>query len=123
MSHSKESSEADNAMFKWGTMKGVGRVNKDIKFYESFTYYDVEYFLYDSVYFGSKEDAESYIGKLVKMYETPDGEKKVKVLWFFRPMEIRNFLGDYEPKWNELFLASGEGVGLTNVNCLVNQTF
>ncbi|KAJ8756083.1 hypothetical protein K2173_024630 [Erythroxylum novogranatense] len=99
--------------FKWGLKKGVG-VNKDVQFYHSFTLEGVEYFLYDCVYLLNQP--ENYIGKLVKMYETPTGEKKVKVVWYFRPMEIREFLGAYEPRWNELFLASGEGDGVTNIN-------
>ncbi|XP_020535262.1 protein ANTI-SILENCING 1 isoform X2 [Jatropha curcas] len=105
-------------IFKWGVKRGVGRTNKDIHFYESFTYHGVEYFLYDCVHFQDIGTVESYIGKLVKIYETPTHEKKVKVVWFFRPGEIRNFLGDYEPRWNEIFLASGEGKGLSNINHL-----
>ncbi|XP_050234878.1 protein ANTI-SILENCING 1 isoform X2 [Mercurialis annua] len=105
-------------MFKWGTKKCNGRTNKDIHFYNSFTYYGVEYCLYDCVYLHNESDVDTYIGKLVQMYETPSKENKVKVVWFFRPSEIRNFLGNYEPKWNELFLASGEGKGLSNVNPL-----
>ncbi|XP_058005240.1 protein ANTI-SILENCING 1 isoform X2 [Hevea brasiliensis] len=64
----------------------------------------MEYFLCDCVYFRN-DDVETYIGKLGKIFETPKHEKKVKVVWFFRPSEICNFLGDYEPRWNEIFFA------------------
>ncbi|XP_048234126.1 protein ANTI-SILENCING 1 isoform X2 [Ricinus communis] len=105
-------------MFKWGIKKADSRTNKDFKFYQSFTYCGVEYYLYDCVYFHGKDSVNSYIGKLVRIYETPAKEKKVKVVWFFHPSEISKFLGDYEPKWNEVFLASGQGEGLSNINHL-----
>ncbi|QCE08917.1 hypothetical protein DEO72_LG10g135 [Vigna unguiculata] len=104
--------------FKWGKKRGVGVKNKDTHYYESFVYDGVEYFLYDCVYLFSTSNVETNIGKLIKIYERPTREKMIKVVWFFRPMEIRNFLGDYQPCWNELFLASGEGTGLSNMNHL-----
>ncbi|KAJ7951855.1 Bromo-adjacent domain-containing protein, putative isoform 1 [Quillaja saponaria] len=110
--------EANVENFKWGNKKGVGRINKDVNFYDSFTYEGVDYFLYDCIYFYRTGDLETSIGKLVKIYETPTHEKKVKVVWFFRPIEIRNFLGDDKPQWNEVFLASGQGTGLSNINFL-----
>ncbi|KAK9273231.1 hypothetical protein L1049_018038 [Liquidambar formosana] len=63
-------------------------------------------------------ESEPYIGKIIKIWENPDKTKKVKILWFFRRCEILNYLGDEETPENELFLASGEGVGLANVNPL-----
>lgn len=116
MSHPCEESVGD---FKWGSKSGVGVKNEDIQYYESFIYEGVEYFLYDCVYFYNTAHLDTSIGKLVKIYETPTHEKMVKVVWFFRPAEIRNFLGHYQPRWNELFLASGVGKGVSNVNYLV----
>lgn len=104
--------------FKWGNKK-VGQNNK-VQLYKSFTYGSVEYFLYDCVYFYQTGDFETSIGKLVRIYETSDHEKKVRVVWFLRPVDIRNFLGGYQPHWNELFLACGEGTGVTNINLLVS---
>ncbi|KAH9666479.1 protein ANTI-SILENCING 1 [Citrus sinensis] len=102
--------------FKWGIEKSVGRKNSDFRFYESFFYDGEEYSLYDSVVLYRDGDLETYVGKLVRMYETPEQEKRVKIVWYFRPTEIRNFLDDYRPKANELLLASGEGKGLYNIN-------
>ncbi|KAK2407271.1 protein ANTI-SILENCING [Trifolium repens] len=102
--------------FKWGNKRGTGLKNKDTQFYESFVYDGVEYFLYDSVYFYHTNHVDTSIGKLVKMYEISSGEKKIKVVWFFRPSEIRNFLKSYQPSWNELFLASGKSTGVSNIN-------
>ncbi|XLS85717.1 hypothetical protein HN51_035883, partial [Arachis hypogaea] len=67
-------------------------------------------------------EPEPYIGKLIKIWETADKAKKVKVLWYFRPGEIRNFLEGCEVRWNELFLACGDEVGLANLNPLVIGT-
>ncbi|XP_010542269.1 PREDICTED: protein ANTI-SILENCING 1 isoform X2 [Tarenaya hassleriana] len=108
--------QRDTADFKWGSKTGVGRINKEIKFYESFTSGGVEYRLFDCAYFYQTGDCETSIGKLIKMFETPEGEKKVRIVWFFRPHEIRDFLGGYDPRCNELFLASGDGPGLSNIN-------
>lgn len=110
---------SEDIEFEWGEKKGHGVANKDVQFYLSFTYDKVEYLLYDSVYLYKEEEVEPYIGKLVRIWETSDKKKKVKVLWFFRPCEIANFLGGAELLENELFLASGEGVGLANINPLV----
>lgn len=119
MSHPSEAKVGDSIDFKWGIQRGVGRKNKDIHFYESFVYEGVEYFLYDCAYFHHDDHVETSVGKLVRIYERPTHEKMVKVVWFFRPTEIRNFLGDYQPRWNELFLASGAGKGVSNINPLV----
>ncbi|KAK1578956.1 hypothetical protein Q3G72_034504 [Acer saccharum] len=118
MSRLQEDYEEENMDFKWGIKKGVDCVNEDHKFYESFVYEGVEYNLYDCVYVYSSACFETCIGKLVEVYETPNCEKKVKLVWFLRPTDVRNFLKDYEPRWNELFLASGEGIGLSNINPL-----
>ncbi|XP_058226793.1 protein ANTI-SILENCING 1-like isoform X3 [Rhododendron vialii] len=106
----------DHTEFNWGRQTGVGGPNKDFLLYGSFTHGGVEYFLYDCVYMW--RDNELDIGKIVKIWETPSHSKKVKVVWFFRPIEIRQWLGDVEPLWNEIFLASGEGNGLCNRNPL-----
>ncbi|XP_062089789.1 protein ANTI-SILENCING 1 [Humulus lupulus] len=108
----------DEFKFKWGTKKGNGVGNKGLQFYNSFTCGGIEYSLYDCVCFYSVGNPETYIGKLVKLFETPSHERKVKVVWFFRPTEIRNYLGKVKPQphWNELFLASGHGKGLSNFN-------
>ncbi|KAB1204418.1 hypothetical protein CJ030_MR8G028474 [Morella rubra] len=58
------------------------------------------------------------IGKIIKIRETRDKTKKVKVLWFFRPCKISDYLEGEGTAKNELFLASGEGVGLTTINPL-----
>lgn len=120
MSHQPEANVDDKIDFKWGKKRGVGLTNKDIHFYESFTYRGVEYFLYDCAYFYQEGDVETSIGKIMKIYETPTHEKKVKVVWLFRPVDIRNFFGDYQPHWKELFLACGEGCGVSNMFPLVS---
>ncbi|VVA97748.1 unnamed protein product [Arabis nemorensis] len=102
--------------FKWGVKKGVGRTNKNVQFFESFTYEGIEYRLFDCAYFFVDGQCETSIGKLVRMYETSTGEKLVKVMWFFRPSDIRSFLGGYEPQWDELFLACGDEEGVYNIN-------
>ncbi|KAG2309850.1 hypothetical protein Bca52824_029598 [Brassica carinata] len=102
--------------FKWGVKKAVGRTDKSVSFYESFTYEDIEYRLFDCAYFQIHGQCETSIGKLIRMYETSAGEKKVKVLWFFRPMDIRSYLRDYVPQWDELFLACGDDPGVYNIN-------
>lgn len=104
--------------FKWGKPRGVGVKNKNVRFYESFTYDGVDYALYDSVFLFKEGEPEPFIGKLIKIWESADKSKKVRVLWYFRPCEILNFLDGYETLENELFLASGEGLGLANVNPL-----
>ncbi|KAK7821772.1 protein anti-silencing 1, partial [Quercus suber] len=111
MSHLRVTKVEDNMKFKWGRKKGVSKTDERIQFYESFTYEDVEYFVYDCAYIYCKGDTETSICKLVKMFETPTHVKRVKVVWFHRPIEIRDILGNHNPQWNELFLASGQGVG------------
>ncbi|XP_052487537.1 protein ANTI-SILENCING 1 [Gossypium raimondii] len=116
MSHIREKNrEEKNLGFKWGIPIGAGAKNSDIMFYESFIFKGEEYFVYNCVYFDLGQP-EASIGKLVKLFEGPDHVKKVKVVWFMRPSEIRNYLGDYEPRWNEIFLASGQGRGVSNIN-------
>lgn len=119
-----EADRAEDLGFKWGKTKGrgkkgVGEKQKVVQFYQSFIYDGVEYGLYDCVYMYNEVEPEPYIGKLVKIWENPDKTKKVKVLWFFRPCEIAYYLGAEDTAENELFLASGEGVGLANINPLV----
>lgn len=109
--------------FEWGKKRRRGGENMEVQFYESFTYDGVEYHLYDSVYMYKEDEPEPYIGKLIKIWENSARRKKVKVLWFFRPCEIANFLGGEELLENELFLASGEGAGLANINPLVMYIF
>ncbi|KAI9378110.1 hypothetical protein POPTR_018G036500v4 [Populus trichocarpa] len=113
-----EAEKVDRIEFKWCKKRGVGGKKKDVQFYESFFYDGVDYTLYDSVYMYKEGEPEPYIGKLIKIWENADKTKKVKVLWFFRPREISNYLGDEKTLKNELFLASGEGVGNANVNPL-----
>ncbi|KAK1310491.1 hypothetical protein QJS10_CPA08g00323 [Acorus calamus] len=104
--------------FFWGKKKGFGGPKKDVHFYESFTYDGDEYSLYDCAYFYKEGAVEPYIGKIIRIYESPDHKKKVKVLWFFQPMEIRNWLKDNHPLEKEIFLAFGEGKSLFNINPL-----
>lgn len=109
--------------FKWGDKKAVGRTDKSVSFYESFTFEDIEYRLFDCAYFQIHGQCETSIGKLIRMYETSSGEKKVKVLWFFRPMDIRSYLRDYVPQWDELFLACGDDPGVYNINDVVRVSY
>ncbi|XP_027355238.1 protein ANTI-SILENCING 1 isoform X2 [Abrus precatorius] len=113
-----EAGEGDVLEFKWGKKRGIGGKKKDVRFYESFTYDDVDYTLFDSVFLHMDGEPEPFIGKIIKIWENADKSKKVKILWYFRPCEIRNFLEGIETLDNELFLACGEGVGLANVNPL-----
>ncbi|CAM8892329.1 unnamed protein product [Rhodiola kirilowii] len=106
----------DKLEFKWGTKGGVGGKNKEVQFYRSFNYDGVEYELFDCVYLWKDNEAEPFIGKIIKIWQ--DKSKKVKILWFFKPSEILNFLEDVPTEVNELFLGSGEGSGLANVNPL-----
>lgn len=109
--------------FMWGKKRGVGGKRKEVQFYESFTYDGVQYALYDCVYMHTKSGGEPYIGKLIKIWENGDKSKKVKVHWFFRPSEIMYHLKGEKVMVNEIFLASGEGIGLSNVNPLVIDYF
>ncbi|KAK1550105.1 hypothetical protein Q3G72_013756 [Acer saccharum] len=113
-----EVAEVENPEFKWGKKRGIGGKKKDVQFYGSFTYDGVEYNLYDCVYMYKEDEAEPYIGKLIKIWEHSDKTKRVKVLWFFRPCELASFLGNDQALENELFLACGEGAGLVNINPL-----
>ncbi|KAF8406987.1 hypothetical protein HHK36_006108 [Tetracentron sinense] len=117
MPHSGEAGKEYNPEFKWGKKKGAV-TNTEVQFYESFTYDGVEYFLYDCVYLYYGNESKPSIGKLVKIWEQSNHKKRVKVVWFFLPCEILNWLGDDAPLENEIFLASGEGEGLSNVNPL-----
>ncbi|GMG99052.1 hypothetical protein Nepgr_000892 [Nepenthes gracilis] len=118
MSCSVQDNEFDGIGFKWGIMRRRGGTKKDVQFYESFTFDDEEYFLYDSVYLFKDGEVEPYIGKLIKIWEHANKTKKVKVLWFFRPHEISNYIGGEKLLKNEILLATGNGRGLANINPL-----
>ncbi|KAF5195884.1 Bromo-adjacent-like (BAH) domain protein, partial [Thalictrum thalictroides] len=118
MSQTVEALVEKEPEFTWGIKRGMGGKKKEVQFYESFTYDGIEYFLYDNVYLFNDREPEPYIGKLVKIWEQPQQIRKVKVIWFFRPVEILNWVGDDSAVENELFLASGDGVGLANINAL-----
>ncbi|KAI3687401.1 hypothetical protein L1987_81097 [Smallanthus sonchifolius] len=104
--------------FKWLKKRGVGGKNKEIRFYESFIYDGVEYKLYDCVYMYKEGLPQPYIGMITKLWERPDKSKKVKVHWFFLPEEISKWLGETKTIEKEIFLASGAGHGLANINPL-----
>ncbi|XP_030548736.2 protein ANTI-SILENCING 1 isoform X2 [Rhodamnia argentea] len=112
------SNRGDDIDFKWGKKLGFDRKNREVQYYKSFHFEGVEYSLYDCVYLFKESEPEPYIGKLIRIWQNPAKLRKVKVLWFFRPDEIVNHLGTVKPLENELFLASGEGVGLANINPL-----
>lgn len=124
----ERSVKVDGLPFKWGK-KSVE--NKDVQFYESFTYGGCEYCLYDCVSVGgdsSKLDSrEFFVGKIIKMWEYNDRRqdpRRVELLWFFKPSELSVYLdGLRDVLANELFLASGSGLGLTNENLLVTELF
>lgn len=118
MSQPENAHELEGCEFKWGQKKGKGGKKKEVQFYGSFMYDGTEYFLYDSVFLYKEGEPMPYIGKLVKIWEQPPKKKKVKVLWFFHPDEVCNWLEGGTTLKNELFLASGDGRGLTNVNPL-----
>ncbi|KAL6570281.1 hypothetical protein OROMI_014795 [Orobanche minor] len=99
----------EDLQFCWGLRKGA------YTFYESFTLDDVKYTLYECVYMWRDGQSEPDIGKLVRIWETESHEKKVEVVWFFRPIEIVNWLGDIKPLQREIFLACGHGKGLSNL--------
>ncbi|CAN0826272.1 Protein ANTI-SILENCING 1 [Linum grandiflorum] len=103
---------------RWTSERRLGGKNKDISFYDSFVYEGEEYRLYDSVYVYTKDEDEPEIGKLLKAWETANGEKKARILWFFRPRDIANYFQGENDVNNELFLAAGEGKGLVNNNPL-----
>lgn len=115
----QEAEEEDSTEFSWGAKKGKGALNKDIQFYKSFTYNGVEFNLYDCVYMYRHGEEEPDIGKIVKVWETETRKRIVKVVWFFRPTEVTHWLGNIKVLGNELLLASGEGIGLSNINPVV----
>ncbi|KAK9666295.1 hypothetical protein RND81_14G175100 [Saponaria officinalis] len=95
---------------KWGKILAH---DGDYKMYRSYTYRGVEYNVYDSVYTFSAGSKETDIGKIMMITETKK-VREVKISWFFRPRDICNFLREYKPCWNELFLACGAGKGLSS---------
>ncbi|PKA51614.1 DNA (cytosine-5-)-methyltransferase [Apostasia shenzhenica] len=109
--------ENGDLQFHWGK-RGASNLKKDVHFYESFTYDKESYSLYDNVYLFKQGADEPYIGKILKIWELPDRKRRVKILWFFRPSDVHAFLDGHTPSEKEIFLASGEGVGLSNVNPL-----
>ncbi|XP_026408633.1 protein ANTI-SILENCING 1-like isoform X2 [Papaver somniferum] len=115
-----DTKEEENLEFKWLKKRGIGGRRKEVQFYDSFVFDSEEYSLYDCVYMYKDGEPGPYIGKLIKIWEQPGNLKKVKVLWFFRPIEVVNYIGDEEVPENELFLASGkqDSRGLTNINPL-----
>ncbi|CAH8363188.1 unnamed protein product [Eruca vesicaria subsp. sativa] len=115
--------KSDGLPFKWGKKRGPGGVeNKDVQYYESFTYGGCEYCLYDCVSVGDDSKVDSFVGKIIKMWEYIDqrqDSRRVELLWFFKPSELSLYLEGVEDVLaNELFLASGSGLGLTNENLL-----
>ncbi|KAL0926327.1 hypothetical protein M5K25_002545 [Dendrobium thyrsiflorum] len=113
-----EESENGDLQFQWGKRRGVGNANKDVQFYESFIYDEESYSLYDNVYLFKEGDNEPYVGKILKIWEQPGQKRRVKILWFFRPNDISRYLDGHASSEKDLFLASGEGIGLSNVNPL-----
>ncbi|XP_074280687.1 protein ANTI-SILENCING 1 isoform X2 [Silene latifolia] len=109
----------DEIEFKWLKRRGRAPGDKDVCFYQSFMFDGVEYSLYDCVYLFKRGQSEPYIGKLVRIWgNAKTEERKVKVLWFFRPSEISNHLQGVNVLKNEIFLGTGVGPGLTNINPL-----
>ncbi|KAG2599010.1 hypothetical protein PVAP13_5KG407400 [Panicum virgatum] len=106
----------EQIQFSWGKLRGKGGVKMDTQFYESFTLDNVKYSLYDCVYLFKHGDPEPYIGKILKIWEQ-NRSKKVKILWFFLPKEIQKYLRGSVVE-NEIFLASGDGIGLADINPL-----
>ncbi|KAF8115880.1 hypothetical protein N665_0025s0323 [Sinapis alba] len=113
--------------FKWGKQKGVGGKKKDVRFFESFIFDGDEYCLYDSVLVTDPNEPDSdelFVGKIIKIWEHTNKRAKhprqVKLLWFFKPSEMSPDVVERVPDLlaNELFLASGEGPGVANVNPL-----
>lgn len=121
MLRNREGNVKNEFSFKWGLKSEVlKKKKKGYQFYKSFFCNGLEYFLYDCVYVYHKGDSETTIGKLVEMFETESHERKVKVVCFFRPIELHEFFIDVEPRWNEIFLASGEGAGVSKCYFLVS---
>lgn len=120
MPHTEEAEIEEKYKFKWGEMIPSAK-NGEVKFYKSFAFDGEVYSLYDCVYIHTEDEPEPYIGKLVKIWEKRNHGRRIKILWFFRPIEILNWLKDDDlTQKNEIFLACGEGLGLTNVNPLVS---
>ncbi|RID43690.1 hypothetical protein BRARA_I00537 [Brassica rapa] len=113
--------KSDGLPFKWGKRRGPCVEDKDVQYYESFTYGGCEYCLYDCVSVGDSPRV-FFVGKIIKMWEYTDQRqdpRRVELLWFFKPSELSVYLeGVGDVLANELFLASGSGVGLTNENLL-----
>ncbi|XP_044495584.1 protein ANTI-SILENCING 1 isoform X4 [Mangifera indica] len=118
MQHLREANWEENCNFRGRINEEVGYMKNDCHFYKSFKLKGVRYFLYDSVFAYQEDYPEAHIGKIVEIYKTPADEMRMKLVWFFRPHDIRNFLNDYKPSWKEIFLASGKGRGLSNVSPL-----
>uniref|UniRef100_A0A0D9V2S9 BAH domain-containing protein n=1 Tax=Leersia perrieri TaxID=77586 RepID=A0A0D9V2S9_9ORYZ len=106
----------ENIQFSWGKKRAKGGAKMDTQFYDSFTFDNVKYSLYDSVYLFKSGDPEPHVGKIIKIWQQNQA-KKVKILWFFFPDEIRKHLSGPVME-NEIFLASGEGTGLADINPL-----
>jgi len=105
----------EKIQFSWGKCIAKG-VKTGSRIYGSFTFDNVKYLLYDCVYLFKHGDPEPYIGKIIKIWEQNQA-KKVKILWFFLPEEIQKYLrGPVMEK--EVFLASGDGSGLADINPL-----
>ncbi|KAG9139314.1 hypothetical protein Leryth_011305 [Lithospermum erythrorhizon] len=119
MSLSKEDND-EKLEFQWG-LAGPRCKNPLVRLYKSFTYDGINYEQYDCVYMSKEGSPEPYIGKLVKIWEHKEKFKRVKIQWFFRPSEISYFLKDVKVLKKELFLASGKGLGVVNVNPLIRQ--
>jgi hypothetical protein len=112
---------SENIQFSWGKKRSKGGAKMDIQFYENFTFDNVKYSLYDCVYLFKNGEPEPYVGKVVKIWQQKQ-VRKVKILWFFSPDEIRSYLsGPVVEK--EIFLASGDGTGLADINPLVICSF
>nr|XP_051195647.1 protein ANTI-SILENCING 1-like [Lolium perenne] len=107
---------SENIQFSWGNKRAKNRLKMDTQFYGSFTFDNVNYSLYDCVYLFKNGEPEPYIGKILKIWQQNQA-KKVKILWFFSPDDIRSYLsGPVAEK--EIFLASGDGTGLADINPL-----
>lgn len=111
------SPESETLEFKWGQKRGKGGKKRDIQFYQSFTLRGVDYSLFDNVYV-KNDFAEPRIGKIIKIWETPTLERKIKVQWFFRPSEVSKCLTWIKIYFNELFFACGDGDGLATIHPL-----
>ncbi|XP_010691225.2 protein ANTI-SILENCING 1 [Beta vulgaris subsp. vulgaris] len=99
--------------FQWG--RKIEITSTDGELYSSFTYEGVEYSRFESIFMYREGARETDIGILTKIWRTKKGGKRGKVNWFFRPVDICNYLGDHRPSWNHLFLASGQGKGVSNI--------